>query len=185
MRLDEAIAKVRARLASLDTERAEPEAPLWAAALQAEFPIPAPPCPYCNREHDSRIACPEYAHWALRSEAVHVRPVSQEISASARNDLPDWPVFEGELHYDPVQECGHTTRAALRQMASCMHCNREHDSRVGCREYMERQQPTETVDHSDVLPDDAQLSLEAFNAKIDAVLEDVAQWHRRVEKEHG
>ena len=90
MLLKDAIDKVRTRLASLDAERAEAEAPLWAAALQEEFP--------------------------LRPGAVRAQPVPTEIRASCRFDPASWPEYDGQILYNPVQEYGHTTRSFGERM---------------------------------------------------------------------
>ena len=193
MRLDQAIAKVCARLASLDTERAEAETPLWAAALQDAYPqdtgqLDEPErfsCPYCNREHDSRIACPECAYGALRPGAIYVQPVPPEIRASARSDPASWPVFEGEIHYAPVQECGHTTRSfSLNEGPPLSMEYLLHERRY--RETVRMPLPPERpVDMSDALPNDLALPVDEWNAKVDAVLADVAAWQQRVEEAHG
>ena len=138
MLLKDAIDKVRTRLASLDAERAEAEAPLWAAALQEEFP--------------------------LRPGAVRAQPVPTEIRASCRFDPASWPEYDGQILYNPVQEYGHTTRSFGERMPL----------------------PTERPeDKSEGLPDDSALPLDAWNAKVDAVLADVARWQQRVEETHG
>ena len=136
MLLDRAIAQVRSRLASLDAERAEAELPLWIAALHAEFRQEVEHlceirlCPYCSREHDSRIACPEYAHGY-----GFLRPGETQMTIIGRG---------GAL---PAR--------------------------------------SETIDRSDGLPDDAQLPLDAWNAKAEAMLADVGQWQKAVEEAHG
>ena len=142
-------------------------------------------CPYCLREHDSRIACPEYAHGALRPGAIHVQPVPPEIRASARSDPASWPVFEGELCYDTPQELAHTTRSLSPDEALPLSLEQIlHGRRYG--ETVRMPLPTEPpVDKSDDLPDDSALPLDAWNAKVDAVLADVAQGQQRAEETHG
>ena len=129
MRLDQVIAKIRARLASLDTERAEAEAPLWAAALQDVYP--------------QATECVGSAAWAVPTQTGSFDDMSMEA-------------------FSPVAWSVH--RILWRG----------------------EQELTEGLfDKVDCLPDDGQLSLEDFNAKVDAVLADVAQWQQQVEETHG
>ena len=110
----------------------------------------------------------------------------REISASTRHHDPaSWPVFEGEIHYTPVQECGYTTRAASLSEPP----PRRLDGRLFGEPVQWPPQmpfPIESpVDKSDGFPNDLALSLDEWNAKIDAVLADVAQWQRQVEETNG
>ena len=85
----------------------------------------------------------------------------------------------------------------------CYYCHCEHDRRIACPGEAYRllrpgeaqttiigrggalPAPSETVDRSDGLPDDAQLPLNEWNAKVGAMLADVARWQKAVEETHG
>ena len=129
MRFDQAIAKIRARLASLDTERAEAEAALWAAALQDAYP------------HDT-----EYVGRAAEAVPTHTRSFD-------------------DMSMEAFSPSAWSIHRILRS---------------GEREPIE-----EILDKADCLPDDGQLSLEDFNAKAEAVFEDIRQLHRLIEETHG
>ena len=121
--------------------------------------------------------------------------------ASLSSPVP--PMTIDEIRQLRVADAANDRRLMAEQWRHlCSYCSREHDSRMACPEYAYGLlRPGETrmtiigrggalpalepMDHADGLPDDAQLPLEAFNAKIDAVLADVARWQKKAEETHG